>query len=51
MTKEWVLQDNMTSAETIVQMMFSSMPDPLKQSLFKSCKIEKILFLIECENQ
>jgi hypothetical protein len=22
MTKEWVLQDNLTSAETIVQMMF-----------------------------
>jgi hypothetical protein len=36
MTKEWGLQDNMTSAETIVQMMFSSMPDPLKQSLVLS---------------
>ncbi len=34
MTKEWVLQDNLTSAETIVQMMFSSMPEPLRQIYF-----------------
>jgi len=31
MTKEWVLHDNLTSAETIVQMMFASMPDSLHQ--------------------
>jgi len=36
MTKEWVLQDNLTSAETIVQMMFTSMPESLKQIYFKS---------------
>lgn len=36
MTKEWVLQDNMTSAETIVQMMFSSMPDSLSQLYFRN---------------
>ncbi len=35
MTREWVLQDNMTSAETIVQMMFSSMPDSLRQIYFR----------------
>ena len=35
MTKEWVLQDNMTSAETIVQMMFSSMPDSLDKIYFR----------------
>jgi len=34
MTKEWVLQDNVTSAETIVEMMFASMPDTLKQIYF-----------------
>jgi len=34
MTKEWVLQDNMTSAETIVEMMFRSMPDNLRQIFF-----------------
>ena len=26
MSKEWILHDNITSAETIVQMMFRSMP-------------------------
>ena len=35
MTKEWVLQDNITSAETIVQMMFASMPDSLRQIYFR----------------
>lgn len=34
MTREWVLQDNVTSAETIVEMMFASMPDVLKQVFF-----------------
>ncbi len=34
MTKEWVLQDNLTSAETIVQMMFASMPEMLKSIYF-----------------
>lgn len=31
MTREWVLQDNLTSAETITQMMFASMPEALKR--------------------
>ena len=29
MTREWILYDNITSAETIVQMMFASMPESL----------------------
>ena len=36
MTREWVLQDNMTSAETIVEMMFASMPESLKRVYFKA---------------
>ncbi|HAJ73484.1 MAG TPA: TetR family transcriptional regulator [Lachnospiraceae bacterium] len=36
MTREWVLQDNLTSAETIVRMMFSSMPEILKQVFFRN---------------
>ncbi len=36
MTKEWVLTDNVTSAETIVEMMFASMPDSLKKIYFKA---------------
>ena len=31
MTREWVLQDNITPAELIVQMMFASMPERLRQ--------------------
>ena len=34
MTKEWVLQDNITSAETLVQMMFHSMPSSLRAIYF-----------------
>ncbi len=34
MTKEWVLEDNVTSAETIVKMMFRSMPESLKKIYF-----------------
>ncbi len=33
MTQEWVLNDNITSAETIVQMMFNSMPENLRTIL------------------
>ncbi len=29
MTREWLLTDNITPAETIVRMMFASMPEPL----------------------
>ena len=38
MTQEWVLTDNITSAETIVQMMFASMPDSLHQIYFGRCE-------------
>ena len=34
MTQEWVLTDNITSAETVVQMMFNSMPENLLKILF-----------------
>ena len=34
MTREWVLEDNITSAETVVQMMFHSMPENLRTILF-----------------
>lgn len=37
MTKEWVLNDNLTSAETVVTMMFQSMP-PKLQDIFFSAK-------------
>ena len=36
MSKEWILQDNITSAETIVRMMFLSMPQPLQDVFFSS---------------
>jgi hypothetical protein len=34
MTREWVLEDNVTSPETLVQMMFASMPDQIRQIYF-----------------
>ena len=33
MTQEWVMNDNITSAETVVRMMFQSMPENLKTVL------------------
>ena len=35
MTREWVLTDNITSAETVVQMMFKSMPEDLWKIFFR----------------
>ena len=35
MTQEWVLSDNITSAETVVQMMFHSMPENMRSILFE----------------
>ncbi len=35
MTREWVLQDNLTSAETVVSMMFHSMPPELQRIYFR----------------
>lgn len=35
MTKEWVLNDNLTSAETEVEMMFQSMPECLRRIYFR----------------
>lgn len=34
MTQEWVMNDNITSAETVVRMMFQSMPENLRAILF-----------------
>ena len=34
MTREWVPEDNITSAETVVKMMFQSMPENLREILF-----------------
>ena len=34
MTREWLLNDNITSAETAVAMMFGSMPEKLKRVYF-----------------
>ena len=34
MTQEWVLYDNITSAETVVEMMFTSMPENMRTILF-----------------
>ena len=36
MSKEWILQDNVTSAETAVRMMFASMPEALRQIYFQT---------------
>ncbi len=34
MTQEWLMHDNITPAETIVEMMFNSMPERLKELFF-----------------
>lgn len=34
MTRDWVLKDNITSAETLVTMMFASMPESLQKIYF-----------------
>lgn len=34
MPQEWVLNDNITSAETVVQMMFASMPEKMRSVYF-----------------
>lgn len=38
MTREWLLTDNITPAETIVTMMFNSMPEPLRKIYFADSK-------------
>ena len=35
MSKEWLLNDNITPAETIVDMMFNSMPENIHNIFFK----------------
>jgi AcrR family transcriptional regulator len=35
MTREWLMKDNITPAQTVVQMMFNSMPESLKKLYFK----------------
>lgn len=34
MTREWLMHDNITPAETVVEMMFRSMPESLKGIFF-----------------
>jgi hypothetical protein len=34
MTREWLLTDNITPAETVVEMMFKSMPEFLQKIYF-----------------
>lgn len=34
MAKEWILNDNVTSAETVVSMMFNSMPESMRKIYF-----------------
>ncbi len=34
MSKEWILEDNITSAETAIRMMFASMPESLRKIYF-----------------
>ena len=36
MTREWMIQDNITPAEVVVRMMFASMPERLHQIYFGS---------------
>lgn len=36
MTREWLLSDNITPAETVVQMMFASMPENIRSIYFGS---------------
>lgn len=35
MSKDWILNDNVTSAETVVSMMFNSMPDNMRKIYFE----------------
>ena len=35
MTREWILQDNITPAEVVVRMMFASMPERLREIYFE----------------
>ena len=41
MTKEWLLNDNTTSAETVVQMMFASMPNNMRSIFFDKNAVHK----------
>ena len=41
MTKEWLLNDNTTSAETVVQMMFASMPNDMRSIFFDKNAVHK----------
>ena len=36
MTREWLLTDNITPAETVVEMMFGAIPEVLKDIYFRS---------------
>ena len=34
MTREWLMTDNITPAETVVEMMFNSMPENIRSIFF-----------------
>ncbi len=36
MTREWLMKDNITPAQTVVQMMFASIPESLRKLFFES---------------
>lgn len=36
MTGEWLMKDNITPAQTVVQMMFASIPESLRKLFFES---------------
>ena len=36
MTREWLMKDNITPAETVVRMMFASMPETLRRVFFET---------------
>jgi len=44
MTQEWVWNDNITSAETVVEMLFHSMPENLRRILFKKFPVYVRIF-------
>ncbi len=60
MTREWLLTDNITPAETIVEMMFASMPENLRSIFFNDFLFDRaretcpcpfdLIFLIHNEN-
>ncbi len=42
MSREWILNDNITSAETVVRMMFNTMPQSLREAYFGKESVEEL---------